>query len=107
MKSRSTKIRFPLRFGLFQQEQFCQFFGGQHPDVHVEEKNISIFVDKRTAMFVLSVFQIRPHQFLALEISPRVMLPVFRFQVLKMKLLISATPNTTQNGLLSHLLNPI
>ena len=47
------------------------------------------------------------HQFLALEILPRVMLPVFRFQVLKMKLLISATPNTTQNGLLSQLLNPI
>ena len=57
MKSRSTKIWFSLRFAFFEQEKVGSFFWGQYLDERVEKANVSIFVDKCTAMFFMGVFQ--------------------------------------------------
>ena len=57
MKSSSAKTWFSLRFAFFEQEKVGIFFGGQYLDERVEKANVSIFVDKCTAMFVMGVFQ--------------------------------------------------
>jgi len=46
-----------LRFAFFEQEKVGSFFWGQYLDERVEKANVSIFVDKCTAMFFMGVFQ--------------------------------------------------
>ena len=66
----------------------------KNPKMWMLKKLVLVALINKT-IFLDAYVKTQSHQFLALEILPRVMLPVFRFQVLKMKLLISATPKVT------------